>query len=34
MAYEEVLRVEIEEGVRRWQAGNSQRSIALGTGLS
>ncbi len=34
MAYREVLRLEIAEVVRRWQAGNSQRSIASGTGLS
>ena len=34
MAYKEVYRVEIEEVIRRWQAGNSQRSIAAGTGLS
>ena len=34
MAYKEVHRVEIEEVIRRWQAGNSQRSIATGTGLS
>ena len=34
MAYKEVLRVEIVEVVRRWQAGESQRSIASGTGLS
>ena len=34
MSYKEVLRVEIEEVVRRWQAGKSQRSIASGTGLS
>ena len=34
MAYKEVLRVEIVEVVRRWQAGNSQRNIASGTGLS
>ena len=34
MAYKEVLRVQIAEVVRRWQAGNSQRSIASGTGLS
>ena len=34
MAYKEVLRVEIQEVIRRWQAGNSQRSIALGRGLS
>ncbi len=34
MAYREVLRLEIVEVVRRWQAGNSQRNIASGTGLS
>lgn len=34
MAYKEVHRVEIEEVIRRWQSGNSQRSIAMGTGLS
>ena len=34
MAYKEVLRVEIQEVIRRWQAGNSQRQIAEGTGLS
>ena len=34
MAYKEVLRVEISEVIRRWQAGSSQRHIALGTGLS
>ena len=34
MAYKEVHRVEIEEVIRRWQSGNSQRSIATGTGLS
>ena len=34
MAYREVLRSEIAEVVRRWQAGNSQRNIASGTGLS
>ena len=34
MAYWEVLRMEIAEVVRRWQAGNSQRNIASGTGLS
>ena len=34
MAYKEVSRVEIQEVIRRWQAGNSQRSIATGTGLS
>ena len=34
MAYKEVLRVEISEVIRRWQAGESQRHIASGTGLS
>ena len=34
MAYREVLRLEIAEVIRRWQAGNSQRNIASGTGLS
>ena len=34
MAYREVLRLEIAEVVRRWQAGNSQRNIASGTSLS
>ena len=34
MAYKEVLRVEIQEVVRRWQRGGSQRQIAEGTGLS
>ena len=34
MAYKEVLRVEISEIIRRWQAGHSQRRIASGTGLS
>ena len=34
MAYKEVLRVEIQEVIRRWQAGGSQRQIAEGTGLS
>ncbi len=34
MAYQEVLRVEIQEVIRRWQAGSSQRQIAEGTGLS
>ena len=34
MAYREVLRMEVAEVVRRWQAGNSQRNIASGTGLS
>ena len=34
MAYKEVLRVEIQEVIRRWQAGSSQRQIVEGTGLS
>ena len=34
MAYREVLRMEVTEVVRRWQAWNSQRNIASGTGLS
>ena len=34
MAYREVLSVEIQEIIRRWQAGLSQRRIASGTGLS
>ena len=34
MAYKEVLRVEIQEVIRRWQAGGSQRQIGEGTGLS
>ncbi len=34
MAYKEVSRVDIEEVIRRWQKGNSQRHIASGTGLS
>ena len=34
MAYKEVFRVEIVEVIRRWQAGESQRHIAEGTGLA
>ena len=34
MAYREVTRVEIEEVLRRWQAGEGLRRIATGTGLS
>lgn len=34
MAYKEVFRVEIAEVIRRWQAGESQRHIASGTGVS
>ena len=34
MAYKEVSRVDVIEVIRRWQEGNSQRHIALGTGLS
>ena len=34
MAYREVSRMEIKEIIRRWQAGDSLRHIAAGTGLS
>ena len=34
MAYREVTRVEIQEIIRRWQAGEGYRRIATGTGLS
>ena len=34
MAYREVSRMEIGELIRRWQAGQSRRQIAAGTGLS
>ena len=34
MAYREVIRVEIEEVVRRWQAGEGLRRIATNTGIS
>ena len=34
MAYREVTRVEIQEIIRRWQAGEGYRRIASGTGLS
>ena len=34
MAYREVPRMEIQEIIRRWQAGGSLRQIAAGTGLS
>ena len=34
MAYREVTRVEINEVIRRWQLGLSQRQIAQGTGIS
>ena len=35
MAYKEVVfRVKVQEVIRRWQAGGSQRQIAEGTGLS
>ena len=34
MAYREVPRMEIQEIIRRWQAGHSQGQIAAGTGLS
>ena len=34
MAYREVTRVETEEILRRWQAGEGLRRIASGTGIS
>ncbi len=34
MAYREVFRMEIQEIIRRWQAGMGRRQIAAGTGLS
>ena len=34
MAYREVYRVQVLEVIRRWQLGESQRSIARATGLS
>ena len=34
MAYREVTRVDIQEIIRRWQAGEGYRRIASGTGLS
>ena len=34
MAYREVTRVDIQEIIRRWQAGEGCRRIASGTGLS
>src|SRR5207248_7252577 len=34
MAYREVSRMEYEEVVRRWQAGESQRAIARALGLA
>ncbi len=34
MAYREVPRMETQEIIRRWQAGNTLRQIAAGTGLS
>ena len=34
MAYQEVTRVEIQEIIRRWQAGEGYRRVASGTGLS
>ena len=34
MGHKEVLRVDISEVIRHWQAGNSRRRIASGTGLS
>ena len=34
MAYREVTRVDVQEIIRRWQAGEGYRRIASGTGLS
>ena len=34
MAYREVFGMEIQEMIRRWQAGAGRRQIAAGTGLS
>ena len=34
MAYREVTRVDIQEIIRRWQAGEGYHRIASGTGLS
>ena len=34
MAYREVPTIEMQEVIRRWQAGNSQRQIDVRTGLS
>ena len=34
MAYREVTRVDIQEIIRRWQAGEGYRRLASGTGLS
>ena len=34
MAYREVTRVDTQEIIRRWQAGEGYRRIASGTGLS
>jgi transposase len=34
MAYREVTRVDIQEIIRRWQAGEGYRRVASGTGLS
>ena len=34
MAYREVTRVDIQEIIRRWEAGEGYRRIALGTGRS
>ena len=34
MVYREVTRVDIQEIIRRWQAGEGYRRIASGTGLS
>ena len=34
MGYRELHRMEIEEVIRRWQAGQSQRAIARATGVA
>ena len=34
MAYREVPTIEMQEVIRRWQAGNNQRQIDVRTGLS
>lgn len=34
MGYRELSRMDIQEVVRRWQAGESQRAIARGSGLA
>src|SRR5918997_1620593 len=34
MGYRELHRMEIEEVIRRWQAGESQRAIARATGVA